>query len=264
MSPSPLSVGLFSALLLLAGSTPALAQLALPNASPPAADVPVSSPAKPKPAKPAAKIEAKIDSVLGKTLKLNGTDGALVINRRGDGLSVDKLILKGESTKDVGAPCTIEVRGDAPMTLRPLGKTEGLQRFAIDFPACPIELGLVDKAAVAPAQGAACVFQAAACQASPAGLWGPDAASLADSAKDIAVKRQHADAALASALKGLLKRNKGKDAAAVSADEEAFAAQRDETCRVYDGEATLGFCASRLTMARAAKLAAELADKAAR
>ena len=265
MSPSPTSAGLLAALFLLAGPAPAMAQLALPNAAPvPAAGAAADLPAKPKPAKPTVKLDAKIDSILGKTLKLNGADGVLVINRRGEGLSVDKLVLKGESTKDVGAPCTIEVRGDAPMTLRPLGKIEGLQRFSIDFPACPVEFGLVDKAALVPAQDRACVFQAAACQASPAGLWGPDAASLGDGAKDIAAKRQRADVSLASALKSLLKRNKGKDAAAVSADEEAFAAQRGELCKNYDGEATLGFCASRLTMARAAKLAAELADKAAR
>ena len=184
----------------------------------------------------------------------------MVLSKSGDAVSVDKLVLSGESTADAGAPCTIEVRGDAPMPLKAMGKIAGLQHYAIDFPACPIEFDVVDKAVIVPQQSAACVFQAAACQASPGGLWGPDAASLAGSEKDIAARRKHADDALSAALKGLMKQNKGKDADAVSADEEAFASSRDEICRGYDGEVTLGFCASRLTMARAATLAARLAE----
>src|SRR5579863_5423537 len=68
-------------------------------------------------AMPAAKIEA----IFGKTLELNGDEGALVVDRRDGELTVDKLVLKGESTGSSGQPCTIEVRGDAPMTVKPKG-----------------------------------------------------------------------------------------------------------------------------------------------
>jgi hypothetical protein len=248
----------------LLGLTPAQAQLALPDAggqsAAPAAPTDGATPAKPK-AKAAPKVEpVKIDSVLGKPLKLNGSEGVLVLSKSGDAVSVDKLVLSGESTADAGAPCTIEVRGDTPMPLKAMGKIAGLQHYAIDFPACPIEFDLVDKAVLVPQQSTACVFQAAACQATPSGLWGPDAASLAGSEKDIAAKRRRADSALSAALKSLMKQNKGADADSISSDEEAFASARDEICRGYDGETTLGFCASRLTMARAATLAARLAD----
>ncbi len=241
----------------------ARAQMALPDAGgQAAAPAPADgdTPAKPKP-KAAPKTEAvKIDSVLGKPLKLNGTDGVMLLSKNGDAIAVDKLVLSGESTADAGAPCTIEVRGDAPMSLKPIGKVGGLQHYAIGFPACPIEFDVLDKAVLVPQQNSACVFQAAACQASPSGLWGPDAASLKGSEKDIATRRKHADDALSAALKGLMKQNKGKDSDAVSADEETFASSRDEICRGYDGETNFGFCASRLTMARAATLAARLAE----
>jgi hypothetical protein len=250
------------AALLCAGSIDAAsAQMALPGGGDPTLapmpDASASAKSKPKP-KTAATLEAKIDSVLGKTLKLNGADGAMVIARHGDALTVEKLTLKGESTADAGAPCTIDVRGDAPIALKSMGKVEGLAHYSIDFPACPLEFDLLDKATLVPQQAAACVFQAASCQANPGGLWGPGADELQTSAKEIAAKRQKADAVLSASLNALMKRNKGKDSAKVSGDEEAFAGQRDEICKGYDGEATLGFCGSRVTMARAANLASKL------
>ena len=250
---------LIAALLCVGTIDAASAQMALPGgADPTLAPMPnAAAAAKPK-RKTAASLEAKIGSVLGKTLKLNGTDGAMVIAKHGDALTVEKLTLKGESTADSGAPCTIDVRGDSPITLKSMGKVDGLPHYSIDFPACPLEFDLLDKATLVPQQSAACVFTAASCQANPGGLWGPGAADLQSSAKEIAAKRQKADAVLSAGLNALMKRNKGKDAARVSGDEEAFAGQRDDLCKGYDGEATLGFCGSRLTMARAATLASEL------
>ena len=251
---------LIVALLGAASVGAAEAQLALPgNGDPTLAPMP-NGDAKPKAkAKSKASLDAKIESVLGQTLKLNGTSGAMVIAKHGDALTVETLTLKGESTTDSGAPCTIDVRGDQPIALTSMGKVDGLAHYAIDFPACPIEFDLLDKAALVPQQPSACIFSAAACQANPGGLWGPDAASLASSAKDIAAKRQKADAVLSASVNALMKRNKGKDSAKISGDEEAFASQREEICKDYDGEDTLGFCGSRLTMARASNLLAQLA-----
>lgn len=223
----------------------------LPAADSPAADNPAAN-------KPAAAPERGIDSILGKALKLNGSQGAMIVNKHKRELSVDQLVLKGESTDPGGRPCAIEVHGDAPMPVKSMGKISGLQRYAIDFPACPIVFDVIDRAVLVPPQVAACVFPAAACQASASGLWGPDAASLQSAAKDIGAKRERADRALNQSLKSLMKRNHGQDAAAVTADEELFATLRDESCKGYDGEADLGFCASRLTIARAANLAARL------
>jgi len=252
---------LIAALMCAASIGAARAQLALPaGGDPTLAPMPNGdAAAKPK-AKTKAKatLDAKIDSVLGKTLKLNGTAGAMVIAKHGDALTVETLTLKGESTADSGAPCTIDVRGDSPIELKSMGKVDGLAHYSIDFPACPLEFDLLDKATLVPQQPSACVFQAASCQANPGGLWGPDAASLESSAKEITAKRQKADAVLSATLNVLMKRNKGKDSARISSEEEAFANQREEICNGYDGEATLGFCGSRVTMARAVSLAAKL------
>jgi len=251
---------LIAALLCAASVGAADAQMALPgNADPTLAPMPNGDAAKPKAKpRPKATLDAKIESVLGQTLKLNGASGAMVIAKHGDAFTVDTLTLQGESTTDSGAPCTIDVRGDAPIALKSMGKIDGLAHYSIDFPACPLEFDLLDRATLVPQQPSACIFQAAACQANPGGLWGPDAASLESSAKEIAAKRQKADAVLSASVNALMKRNKGKDAAKISSDEEAFAGQREEICKDYDGEATLGFCGSRLTMAHATSLAAKL------
>jgi len=262
MRSTVISPCLFAAFLCVGSIDAANAQLALPGAGDPtvAALPDASAPAKPKAKpKPKAALEAKIDSVLGKTLKLNGTDGAMVIAKHGDALSVEKLTLKGESTADSGAPCTIDVRGDGPIALKSMGKVEGLAHYSIDFPACPLEFDLLDKATLVPQQSVACVFPAASCQANPGGLWGPGADELQTSAKEIAAKRQKADAVLSASLNALMKRDKGKNAAKISSDEESFASLRDDICKDYDGEATLGFCGSRVTMARAVNLASQLA-----
>jgi len=69
---------------------------------------------------------------------------------------------------------------------------------------------VVEGGALVPAQNSACVFKAADCRASPGGLWGPDAASLAAEGKAIAQARTHADDAAARLLKILAARLKGK------------------------------------------------------
>ena len=120
---------------------------------------------------------------------------------------------------------------------------------------------MVEGAALVPAQNAACVFKAADCRASPGGLWGPDAASLADEAKAIAQARAHADDAATRLLKTLAARLKGKpEADDVERDEADLVTRGQEICRDYDKESDHGFCASRMAQMRAAWLKAR-ADK---
>ena len=120
---------------------------------------------------------------------------------------------------------------------------------------------MVEGAALVPAQNAACVFKAADCRASPGGLWGPDAASLADEAKAIAQARTRADDAATRLLKALAARLKGKpEADDVERDEADLVTRGQEICRDYDQETEHGFCASRMAQVRAAWLKAR-ADK---
>lgn len=106
-----------------------------------------------------------------------------------------------------------------------------------------------------PAQNAACVFQAADCQASPAGLWGAQGAGLENDAKSIERERARADAAAAESLRALQARLKGRpEAADIARRDNDFPARRDDVCRDYEKEALHGYCASRMAQARAALL----------
>jgi hypothetical protein len=103
------------------------------------------------------------------------------------------------------------------------------------------------------------VLKAADCRASPGGLWGPDAASLADEAKAIAQARAHADDAATRLLKTLAARLKGKpEADDVERDEADLVTRGQEICRDYDKESDHGFCASRMAQMRAAWLKARV------
>ena len=108
-----------------------------------------------------------------------------------------------------------------------------------------------------PAQNAACVFQAADCRASPGGLWGPDAASLAGETKAIEQARAHADDAAARLLKALAARFKGKPEAEDLEREEAdFVTRGQRSAATTTRNPDTGFCASRMAQARAAWLKA--------
>ena len=130
-----------------------------------------------------------------------------------------------------------------------------------EIPVCTFTFDVVEGAALVPAQNAACVFQAADCRASPGGLWGPDAASLAGEAKAIEQARAHADDASARLLKALQARFKGKpEADSLERELADLVTRGKEVCRDYDKESGTGFCASRMAQVRAAWLKSR-ADK---
>lgn len=261
-------------------ATPAYGQLVLPGAAPDAAadTKPVAAPAeKPKPRPKAPKIE----SVLGQTLRLNGSAGELVLSadkpavapteetkasdkkdRKKDKarvLRVERLSFLGEVISDPTQKCKIDIVADKPLQARSLGTPDGLARYGIDIPACPFSFDVVDGAVLAPQQTSACVFQAADCQANPGGLWGPDLSATDVDVKAIGKSRSASDAAIAETIKALTKLDKD-GAIALGREESDFASQREDICRDYAQESRAGFCASRLTEARAALLRKRLAD----
>ena len=129
---------------------------------------------------------------------------------RGKVLRIDKFSLPGEVISDPSRKCLIDIVGDAPIEAKSLGRPDGLARYEAEIPACPFSFDLLDGAVLVPAQNTACVFQAADCQASPGGLWGPDGASLENDAKSIERQRARADAAAARSLRTLQARLKGR------------------------------------------------------
>ena len=156
-----------------------------------------------KPDKNAVDFSVSLASAVGQPLKLNGRDGELTLWGRDRALKIAKLTLAGEVISDPTQKCRIDIVGEQPIEAKSLGRPDGLARYEAEIPVCTFTFDVVEGAALVPAQNAACVFQAADCRASPGGLWGPDAASLADEAKAIEQARAHADDAAARLLKTL-------------------------------------------------------------
>jgi hypothetical protein len=235
----------------------ARAQLALPGAelSTPAPAEGTAKPAAKRRRRPAAaeRLVADPGAIVGKTLRLNGRDGALTLARGEDkSLKIVKFVLPGEVVSHPAQKCEINFVSEAPIEAVSKGEPDGLPRYGADIPACPLTFDVVDGAVIVPAQSNACVFSAADCQASPSGLWGPPASEI--DLKGVLKARAAADRSIQESQRELVRRD--ADAAASLAREQSdFASLRDDVCQGYDGERRLGFCASRLAQTRAALLA---------
>jgi hypothetical protein len=244
----------------LIGCGAAQAQLSLPSS---VESAPADAPAKPagakkahKPAKakPATLAAPSVDSIVGHPLLQNGADGQLLFSSQDKGLQIDKFTLPGEVVSDPKQKCRIDIVAETPIEARSQGAPDGLERYSADIPACPLTFDVLNGAVLVPAQTTACVFQAADCQASPSGLWGPDGATLEKDAKSIAKTRSRMDSSIAESLRLIETRDKGASSAGLTRDQIDFASQRDELCRDYAAEARHGFCAAAVTEARAALL----------
>jgi hypothetical protein len=198
---------------------------------------------------------SSVAAVVGRPLRLDGSQGQLMFSGRGKTLRIDKFSLPGEVISDPSRKCLIEIIGKTPIETKSLGRPDGLERYEAEIPACPFTFDVLDGAVLAPAQNAACVFQAADCQASPSGLWGPQGADLESDAKSIGRQRARAETAAAGFLHTLEARLKGRpEAEDVAREQSDFVARRDDVCRDYEKEADHGYCASRMAQSRAALL----------
>ncbi len=251
------------------------AQLVLPGAAPATAAGAKSTPAKARTsgASKSAGASAKsvkpgavpgVAAIAGRPLMLNGKSGLLQISGDDKGATIDKLQLAGESVSDSSQHCVVDIVGENPIKATSVGRPDGLERFEAAVPACPFSFDVLDGAALAPSQITACVFKAADCQTGPGGLWGPDGASLVGDAATFAKERVEADKAMAKAVRAIQARAADNpDAADLIRDQNGFAGQRDDTCRDYVKESVHGYCALRLTQARAVLLETRLSEFAA-
>lgn len=253
--------------------SPTAAQLALPGAVAPNPEGTVEKARSPHKAAKSAAIYAPpgAATVIGRTLLLNGANGQLQFSGRPDALRIDRFSMVGEVISDAKQQCRIDVGGGAPIEVKSLGRPDGLLRFSADIPACPFEFDVLDGAVLTPPQLRACVFQAADCQASPSGLWGPSGAALQTTAKPIEHARALAEAAMTANYRALDARLKDRAKADdLARDQARFSSDREDVCRDYSHESAHSFCATRLTEARAAflkaridEMPAEVADKGA-
>ena len=202
---------------------------------------------------------AGIASVAGRPLMLNGKSGLLQISGDDKIATIDKLQLAGESVSDSSQRCVVDIVGETPIEATNVGRPDGLERFEAKVPACPIAFDVLDGAVLVPSQITACVFKAADCQTTPGGLWGPDGASLVGDAANIEKERAAAEKAMGKILHIIEDRAEDSTQAAdVVRDQNGFAGQRDELCRDYAKESAHGYCALRVTEARAALLQTRL------
>jgi hypothetical protein len=263
----PVICGLLAGVFAASG---ACAQLTLPGAAPAEPQGAKVAPVRRKSSASAKETEARfkaakagpapgIESVAGRPLLLNGKSGLIQISGDDKTAIIDKLELSGETVSDPSLHCVVNIVGEKPILATSAGRPDGLMRFEADVPACPIAFDVLEGAVLVPSQITACVFKAADCRTSPGGLWGPDGASLVGDAARIVKERAEAEKAMAKIVRAIEGRAKeSPQAADLSRDQNGFAGQRDEICRDYAEESIHGYCALRVTQARAALLQARL------
>lgn len=264
----PASLRLVVALALVNG--PATAQIVLPGAVAPTPEgtTQAPQPTRPKPvgASSAASLGAPVSvpmpaALAGKTLFLDGGKTQVTFAGHDRAIEVARLSLSGESIANSRDLCAVEVQ-PVPLAVTNLGRATGLEQIQLTFAACPIVFDVLEGAVLVEPAQAACEFKAADCRVNPAGLWGPQAADLGpDKVKEIERARAHADGAVRSNFKALAASTKDRAAIMGFAREQAqFSSSREETCRDYADEGRHGFCATKVTEARAILLRGQLGE----
>ena len=256
---------LLAASLLAATCGPAAAQFVLPGAVAPAPAGTVSAPPAARVARPpaaaqgAAVFAPAVDGLLDRSLLHNGTEGRLEFSRRDKALAVERLSLAGQKISIPGQMCRVDL-APADVSLKEAGRPNGALRYEMTAGSCTLSFDVLDGAVNVAATAGTCEFQAQDCRATPAGLWGPPGASLnAAWVKTLEKSRGDADKALRANFRALLERTKDREQVKLIAREQAgFSSERTTICRDYLDEAKHGFCAARITEARAVQLRARL------
>ncbi len=258
-----------AALALALTAAPAAAQLMLPGAQQAAPEGPSNGenpalPAAAKP-KPAPVKPPGAEQIVDRDLVHNGSEGLIRFQRGpGEALQITALALAGELITHPGEACRLDVVAGAPIEAKAMGKPKGLLRYDVGVEACPFSLDVLDGAVWVSRDGQTCDFAAADCRVDPRGLWGPAAAAIDDKqVKEFEHARGAAEATMRANFRALLA-SAGKDKAdvkTIAGEQAGFSSDREVACRDYAGEDAHGFCALRLTQARAFALRAELEAK---
>ena len=256
-----------AALAIALAVAPADAQMMLPGAQQAAPESPSkgANPApgeavRPKPVTPRPPGE---ETIVDRDLARNGSQGLIRFQRApGAALQITALSLAGELITHPGEACRLDIVAGAPIAAKPTGNPRGLLRYDVDIEACPFSFDALDGAVLVTREGKTCDFAAADCRVDPTGLWGPAAIDDKE-VKQIEHARGGAEATVRANFRALLT-SAGKDKAAIKAivgEQAAFSSEREMACRDYAHEDSTGFCALRLTQARAFALEAQLASK---
>ncbi|MBY6243660.1 hypothetical protein [Methylosinus sp. Sm6] len=258
------AIGLCSAFAL----TDARAQLALPGAIAPQPTGSVAAPA--EGAKPRPRVESVTpvapklpseETIIGHALYLDGSRSSIELQRQGEGLEVARLALTGDRLSRSGESCRIEVSEPLRLTSR---RTEsGLRRYEVEFPACPFTFDALDGAILVSNDGRACELKQADCRADPNGLWGMGETEFdTKKANEMLTLRARVEQKVRNDFKALYDKIKSEKALRkeLVREQAGFSARREEICRAYVAEADFGYCALRVTEARALALGSQLAN----
>ncbi len=240
-----------------AGSTPLGVPVAPPAAGPsankPAAGFPGSAP------KPAATLSIRAvadDAIVGQTLLHQGREGRFVMERLRTGYGL-RFSAEGFQTASLLEPCGVSF-GDQPVPLESLGRPAGLPRFKLQSSVCPIVFDVVNNGLIVVEPQAPCVIEAAQCRINPRGLWAPEGRSLVALAKELERERTRAEAQVREGFRLLSARAAQDDQRMIAREQASFSSEREQTCREFTREINHGFCAAKITEARAASLRARL------
>jgi hypothetical protein len=221
-----------------------------------AAPVQPGAPSQPRPpSMPAIKVAGE-EAILGKILHRNGHHGEATFSKTASGYGM-KLNLDGFRPDNLIEPCSVSF-GEEPLPVTALGRPSGVPRYRLEAPICPIVFEVLDGAFLVVEPNEPCVVEAAQCRIDPRGLWGPDARSLASQAREIERARGAAERAVREGYRTLTARSDALEQRSITREQAGFSAEREMICRDFQREGQLGFCAARITAARAAYLRARL------
>jgi hypothetical protein len=201
------------------------------------------------------------DSIAGKPLYLDGSRGVLEFERAGGETRLVKLTLAGDRMSRSGESCSVEAP-TAKLKLVPRDGDPGLRRYQVDYPDCPFSLDVLDGAVLVSTEKGACSIAASDCRVDPNGLWGMGGAEFdPKNAKEMLNLRARVEKTIHADFRALYDKNK-KDRplrAYLVREQAGFSGKREEICRAYAQEADFGYCALRVTEARALSLGTQLA-----
>ncbi len=262
-----------SVVLLAALLTPALAraQLMLPGAlqaPPPTANrrAPYLAGAAPGQPKPGGLEPPSEETILGKELSRDGVAGIIAFQRGpGKGLEIARLSISGEEISHRGEQCQVEVVAGTPIETRFAGRPHGVSRYEVEIESCPFSLDVLEGAVLVSRTPPTCDFRAADCRVDLAGLWGPPGDAMGpDQTKQLERERGRMDSAMLAKFHALLRRagKNGEAIKQIASEQAGFSSEREVICRNYLREDIHGFCALRITQARALALQAAFEDRA--
>jgi hypothetical protein len=200
------------------------------------------------------------DAIVGKPLYQDGERSIVEFQRVGGETRLSRLTLTGDRMSRSGDSCRVDV-SETPLKLTPREGDSGLRRYRVEVPACPFSFDVLDGAILVSNEGGACEIKAADCRVDPTGLWGEKDFDEKRGKQMLGTRARVEKTVRADFRELYVKNKKDKPLRKLLVREQAgFSSRREEICRNYVQEADYGYCALRVTEARALTLGTQLAE----